>query len=805
MELVEGESLKQRLAEQHRLEPDEVAGIGRQIASALAHLHGLGLVHRDVKPGNILLAHDGDARLCDMGLTRPLEQGTTLTQTEMVVGTPAYMAPEQGLGRELTAASDVYGLGMTLYQALTGSVPLTSETAVATLTRRQRESAPPVRYARPEAPRWLARLIARMLEPRPLDRPSAAAVHRALETRHVWPRPRRRTLATAAAAAALVTAVAVAAPLLLQRETVRFEVAASAVYGLDEDGRRTWTHALPAPARSSLEADLDGDGRLELVVAGRPDQRPDARSAAQVTSFTEVLTTRGAVLTRLVPEEMVTSWEFPYRIELVPLPRVLDLDADGSQELVLVCNHLFFYPSVMAVYWPRWGRWVFTLLHPGHLTVLGAGSASGRPGIRFVATNNVLGYTPVYGELELVPPDEEFGKIGEVRPLASPPYSALGEAPVGVWRAYIPLDETIHGLPHTLDRITARADGSVALDGSDGRGFALDRYGNPVPGPNAGRNLRALRADFMNGLSRFHRRATAVTPAGVRDLVERLRSTSAPLLSELPYQLIFAVVGSRALAGAGDLPAAIALLETTAKQQQDEDLLYLEANLLAIALRLDSARATVLRLIDTGTSSRSHHDGIFLAIGIAASAHDRATVAALSDLVGREGGVSEDQHAIQSALVARARLWWDETTGVDCELATSQLVADGHALGCLARWRLGRTGSDDVELMGRSIELNPDGAALGRVALAAAHLGRGEPEAALRVLDSATAVLRPAARIDFIAHQNLALARALQAVALAEAGEGQRARELAAELAREQPADLLPGILAREVLARSAS
>ncbi|HSO24951.1 MAG TPA: protein kinase, partial [Chondromyces sp.] len=425
MELVEGESLKQRLTDGRRLPADEVEAIGSQVAAALEHLHGLGLVHRDVKPGNILLAPDGTAKLCDMGLTRPLEQGMTVTATEMVVGTPAYMAPEQGLGGELTGASDVYGLGVTLYQCLAGTVPLTSDTAVATLTRRQRETPPSIRRARQEAPRWLARLLARMLAPRPHDRPTAARVRRAIEMRRAWPKPRRRTQRFAAAAAAVAAATAIAAPWVLHRETVRFEADEAAVHGLDADGRRTWSYELPAPALSHLEADLNGDGRTEVVVSGRTTVQA-IRSTHELRSYVLALGSRGEVLTRLVPEELIGSWSFPYRIDLQPMAFALDLDRDGRQELVVNCQHSVFYPTVVVVYWPRWDRWEATLVHPGHLTVFAPGTAEGLPGLRFFGLNNPLGLTPVYGEIALVPPGHRLGHGGLTPALAAPPSGALG-------------------------------------------------------------------------------------------------------------------------------------------------------------------------------------------------------------------------------------------------------------------------------------------------------------------------------------------------------------------------------------------
>jgi serine/threonine-protein kinase len=124
------------LAERERLSVEETVELGAQVAKALAHLHGNGLVHRDVKPGNVLLSSDGQIKLCDLGLARPIARGTTVTETAMVVGTPAYMAPEQATAIELTAATDIYALGLTLYKCLTGEVPLEGDTAVETLMRR---------------------------------------------------------------------------------------------------------------------------------------------------------------------------------------------------------------------------------------------------------------------------------------------------------------------------------------------------------------------------------------------------------------------------------------------------------------------------------------------------------------------------------------------------------------------------------------------------------------------------------------------------------------------------------------------
>lgn len=135
MELVPSMPLSQVMRELGRLSPGEAAQVGSQVAAALAAAHALGIVHRDVKPGNVLIGDDGTARICDFGISRAYGD-TTLTMTGMITGTPAYLAPEAARGEESTFASDVYSLGATLYAAVEGEPPAGTEgNAIAVLYR----------------------------------------------------------------------------------------------------------------------------------------------------------------------------------------------------------------------------------------------------------------------------------------------------------------------------------------------------------------------------------------------------------------------------------------------------------------------------------------------------------------------------------------------------------------------------------------------------------------------------------------------------------------------------------------------
>ncbi|HEX6127957.1 MAG TPA: serine/threonine-protein kinase [Candidatus Limnocylindria bacterium] len=180
MELVKGESLAARLARRGPLPAREAARIGAEVADALYLAHRNGIVHRDVKPGNILLERDGRVRLIDFGIAQSLAPGTqSLTQTGTTLGTPRYMSPEQMAGSPAGPRSDLWSLGVVLHQAVTGRVPFDGATPLA--IARQQHTGPPALPANVDPA--LASLVAACLAHRVEDRPiHAGAVADSLRT-----------------------------------------------------------------------------------------------------------------------------------------------------------------------------------------------------------------------------------------------------------------------------------------------------------------------------------------------------------------------------------------------------------------------------------------------------------------------------------------------------------------------------------------------------------------------------------------------------------------------------------------------
>jgi serine/threonine-protein kinase len=179
MEYVEGETLAELVARRGPLAPAEAASLGVQVCAALAAAHAAGLVHRDVKPQNLLLGRDGVLKLGDFGIAVG-HGGTRLTLEGTVLGTAGYLAPEQARGEQVTAAADIYAVGAVLYELLTGEPPRSVST-LAELGAADGFEPPDVAARAPSAPPGLVATVAECLSVRPEDRPrSAAALARRL-------------------------------------------------------------------------------------------------------------------------------------------------------------------------------------------------------------------------------------------------------------------------------------------------------------------------------------------------------------------------------------------------------------------------------------------------------------------------------------------------------------------------------------------------------------------------------------------------------------------------------------------------
>lgn len=175
MQLVTGETLEQRLARVKQLPIREIVRIGMQAAHGLAAAHAQGLIHRDIKPGNILLEPPSDrVKLADFGLARVADD-VKLTRTGFVSGTPLYMAPEQALGREADARSDLFSLGAVLYEMCTGQPPFAGNSAPVILKQIAETRHRSVRELNPAVPEWLSTTIDRLLAKKPADRFQTAA------------------------------------------------------------------------------------------------------------------------------------------------------------------------------------------------------------------------------------------------------------------------------------------------------------------------------------------------------------------------------------------------------------------------------------------------------------------------------------------------------------------------------------------------------------------------------------------------------------------------------------------------------
>ena len=315
MELVEGQDLRSRI--RHSAVPfDELAVIGAGLADALAYVHSLGIIHRDIKPANILLVRvrPGEPlrpKLTDFGIARIVD-GTRLTATGTMVGTAAYLSPEQARGADMGPASDIYSLGLVLLECIKGSVEYPGSAVESAVARLHRAPVIP-----DEVPAEWAQLIRAMTALDPMDRPAAADLEASLRQALVSPDSLPGVLAEER------TRVLPAPPARPPRS-------ASAAAGRTQD-----TAQGPAPRQAQDQAGLAPAGRpgtrrqhaltpddAEVRRAGRPGRPAQAlerfRQARRRTQIAVVL----AVLVLLAAAALAVSLAVPKPAAVVPYPAV---------------------------------------------------------------------------------------------------------------------------------------------------------------------------------------------------------------------------------------------------------------------------------------------------------------------------------------------------------------------------------------------------------------------------------------------------------------------------------------------------
>jgi eukaryotic-like serine/threonine-protein kinase len=275
MPLVEGDSLRDRLARERQLPIEDALWIAREVAGALDYAHAHGLVHRDIKPGNILL-ENGHAVVADFGIAKAITVASSeaLTETGLSLGTPLYMSPEQGAGENMDGRSDQYALGCVLYEMLAGEPPFTGRTAHAILARRLMEPMPPLRAVREAVPIHVEQAINRALSKSPADRfATASQFATALETpgvtvtRAYTPRRHWSRGWSAGAAGLLAVLLGVALVQFRRSPSPPLDPGLMAVFPFRAIGTDTSYKALREGMVDFLEVEFSGAGGARVVPA----------------------------------------------------------------------------------------------------------------------------------------------------------------------------------------------------------------------------------------------------------------------------------------------------------------------------------------------------------------------------------------------------------------------------------------------------------------------------------------------------------------------------------------------------------
>jgi tetratricopeptide (TPR) repeat protein len=530
MELVDGGSMRKRLSALP-LSIDEVIRISAGIAEGLQALHTLGIIHRDIKPGNVLIDSAGEVKLADFGLARHLDsESAHATTTGAIVGTLAYLSPEQALGAPVDHRTDLYALGVVLFEMLTGTVPFEGESPLGTLLARMKASADDVRRLRRDCPRWLAALVARLLERKPDDRyASAEAVLDDLRRRRSALAPRRvlRGAAVIVALLILIAAAVFAWRAWQYRNAFSHLVASnSAVSGVSRSGKTLWQlrgfDEETALRYALLEHGHDGEREIAVVLRAPADF---SMKTMHTLSFLDAQT--GTVRRRVQLPNAADQFTYLPSRYLVGSMTAIDLDDDGAEEVVTTFIQLPEWPSYTTLYEPRVERARIAFEATGHHHLAGAADVDGdgHKELLFQGIHNGWGWYNAAAAVKLQPSVDAFDLPAD----AAWTPDRFASQPLLLWYAYLPRGSQPSGIRITRDghRIRIRypdpREVILGLDGLDPR--LTDRAARAIARDRA--FVSMWDADRLSGAGSYDA-ALAANNAAVRDAT----FAGMPLLAE---------------------------------------------------------------------------------------------------------------------------------------------------------------------------------------------------------------------------------------------------------------------------------